>query len=121
MTKQSNTQDKLAVIVRALADKKGLNVLALDVEKESGFTDYMVFVTGTSTQHNRTLSDFTSRTIKTECQSKPLMEGEENAKWILIDSGDVIVHIMLEEVREHYDLEGFWNKSTRVDVKQFLK
>ena len=117
----SNTHKKLEAILQAVDDKKGINITAFEVTEQSGYTDYMVFVSGTSTQHNKTLWDHLVRTLKNSGFSKPMTEGEKEAAWILVDSGDVIVNIMLEEVRQYYDLESVWNASPTVSVETVIQ
>ena len=114
MTK--NDFGKLKTIVDTLNDKKGINIMAFDVDEQSGYTDYMVFVTGTSIQHNKTMGDALARALKTEGFSRPVTEGDKNSKWILIDSGDVVINIMLDEIRHYYDLETLWEDSAKVDL-----
>jgi ribosome-associated protein len=114
MTK--NDYRKLRTIVETLNDKKGINLVAFDVDKQSGYTDYMVFVTGTSIQHNKTMSDAIARALKTDGFSRPIQEGDKNSRWILIDAGDIVVNVMLDEIRHYYDLETLWADSAKVDL-----
>jgi len=112
--------EKLKKVINTLSDKKGINIVAFDVDQKSGYTDYMVFVTGTSIQHNQTMSDALLREIKTAGFIKPLVEGSNAAKWILIDAGDVVVNIMLDELRHYYDLEDIWTDCRKIDVSPYL-
>jgi len=114
MTK--NDHRKLKTIVEVLNDKKGINLMAFDVDEQSGYTDYMIFVTGTSIQHNKTMSDAVARALKTDGFSRPIQEGDKNSKWILIDSGDVVVNVMLDEIRHYYDLETLWTECEKIDL-----
>jgi ribosome-associated protein len=118
MTKKE--MSKLKKVINTLCDKKGVNIVAFDVDKQSGYTDYMVFVTGTSIQHNNTMSDALMRELKTAGFLKPLVEGSNSAKWILIDAGDVVVNIMLDEIRDYYSLEDIWVDSRKVDISSYL-
>lgn len=118
MTKKE--MNKLKKVINTLCDKKGINIITFDVEKQSGYTDHMVFVTGTSTQHNQTMSEALIRELKTEGFMKPLVEGANSAKWILIDAGDIIVNIMLDEIRGYYSLEDIWFESSKVDISPYL-
>ncbi|MBP5406912.1 ribosome silencing factor [bacterium] len=113
--------EKLETILRTLSDKKGVNIMAFDVEKKSGYTDVIVFVTGTSTQHNTTMADSLLRELKNAGFAKPLIEGETSAKWILVDAGSVIVNIMLEELRDYYSLEDIWNGCSKIDVTPYIQ
>ena len=113
--------EKLETVIRTLSDKKGVNIMAFDVEKKSGYTDVMVFVTGTSTQHNTTMADSLLRELKNAGFAKPLVEGETSAKWILVDAGSVVINIMLEELRDYYSLEDIWNGCAKIDVSSYIQ
>lgn len=112
--------EKLGSVLRILADKKGVNIAVFDVDKKSGYTDFMVFVTGTSTQHNITMSDALLTGLKADGFTKPLIEGQASAKWVLVDAGSVVINIMLEELRDYYSLEDIWTGCPRVDTKPYL-
>lgn len=112
---------KLRAIVMALDEKKAVNTAVFSIEASSGYTDYMIVVTGTSTQHNRTLADHTLRVLKEAGFSGASSEGEQHARWILVDAGSVIVHIMLDELRDYYDLESLWPKAPRVDISAMIR
>lgn len=71
-------------------------------------TDYMVIVTGTSTQHLRTLSSRLQEAARNNNLTVIGCEGEEAAEWVLIDLGDAVVHLMLQAVRDYYALEKLW-------------
>ncbi len=116
MVKKIDTNEKLQTLFTAIEEKKGVNVTAFDVKEHSGFTDVMVFVTGTSVQHNKTLAEWIQRTLRKAGFAKPLTEGSDRATWILIDAGDIVCHVMLEEVRHYYDLESVWSSSKRIDI-----
>lgn len=111
---------KLNVIVTALEEKKGVNLTILSVDRLSGYTDHLIFVTGTSVQHNRTLAEHTLRSLKSKGIGKYSAEGEQNARWILIDAGSVVVQIMLDEIREYYDIESIWRDAPRLDPREVL-
>jgi len=119
--KKSDTESKLKIIVKALDDKKGINIVVFNVGVESGYTDYMVYVTGSSSQHNKTLGDYLFRELKSEGFLKPHAEGSDSGKWILVDAGDVIVHIMLDDLRAYYDLEGIWHESKMVSTDGLIE
>lgn len=111
---------KLKTVLVTLFEKKGINVTVFDVDKQSGYTDFMVFVTGTSVQHNSTMSDSLLQALKSAGFGKPLIEGAGNAKWILVDAGSVVINIMLEELRGYYDLESIWSHCNKVDIKSYV-
>ncbi len=101
----------LAVIREALEDAKGVDILTLDVRKLTDVTDYMVITTGTSDRHVRTLSDRVQELMKRKNWTPLGVEGETAMDWVLVDYVDIVVHIMRERARRHYDLEGLWDDS----------
>ena len=92
----------------AVANLKGLEVSEIDVRGKTSVCDYLVIVSGTSTRHVKSIADEVMReSKKLDCQ--PLgVEGEREAEWVLVDLGDVVVHVMLPRVREFYALERLW-------------
>ena len=100
--------DRAQQVAQALADKGGLEVLVLDLITEAAFTDFFVIATGTSDRHLRTLADVTIETAR-ELGDRPLgVEGAKTGRWVLVDLGDVVVHLFRREVREFYSLERLW-------------
>ena len=107
---------KAAVIVEAAEERKGLDVLALDVREVASFADTFVLATGTSDRHVRSVSDAIKAALEQHGE-KPLgIEGYDEGRWVLIDCGDVIVHVFQEEVREHYDLERLWSDASQLQL-----
>lgn len=95
-------------ILDALEDGKGHDIQALDVTTLTSITDYMVLVSGTSNRHVKSLVDQVIDTAKSGGNKVLGVEGRENNEWVLVDLGDVIVHVMQKEAREFYDLERLW-------------
>jgi ribosome-associated protein len=95
-------------IVNALEDGKGQNILSIDVTKLTPITDYMVLVSGSSNRHVKALVDQTIEAVKALGEPVKGVEGRENYEWVLIDLGDVIVHVMQKDAREFYELERLW-------------
>jgi len=89
-------------------DLKGKDITALDVKGKASFTDHMIFVTGTSTRHVKSIAQCIVDDIKKAGCTVLSMEGEEDAQWVLVDLGDVVVHVMTQETRERYQLEELW-------------
>ena len=96
------------LIVAALDDRKGRSILALDVTKLTDVTDYMVLASGTSARHVRALVDSLRETAKRRAVHVLGVEGQETGKWVLVDLGDVVIHVMDAETRAFYDLERLW-------------
>ncbi len=99
------------LIIDALDDMKGQSISCIDVSKLTSITDFMVIVTGTSNTHTRALADSTVKKAR-ELDVKVIgVEGRLQAEWVLVDLGDVVVHIMTAPVRALYRLEELWNFS----------
>ncbi len=105
---QSEATRKMAL--NALDELKAERVVVLDVRAVASFTDYMIFASGSSTRHVGAIADSVIEAAKNAGQPPLGIEGEEAAEWILVDLGDVIVHIMLPDVRSYYELEKLWGE-----------
>ena len=98
-----------AEVLAALEELKARDVREIDVRGRTGITDFMVIASGTSTRHVKSIADEVIKFAK-RCGVMPLgVEGEREAEWVLVDLGDVIVHVMLPRVREFYGLERLWS------------
>jgi len=106
----------LARLCREFAEnKKAENVVVLDVRKLTQVTDYFVFATGGSVPHVRAIVDEISEKLRETHHTRALaVDGASNSSWIVIDYASVIVHVMREEIRRHYDLESLWSDAPKV-------
>ncbi|MEJ1095940.1 MULTISPECIES: ribosome silencing factor [unclassified Pseudoxanthomonas] len=100
--------DLLANVHAAVEELKAKDVVEIDVRGKSSVTDYLIIASGTSTRHVKSIADEVVKFAK-KLDVMPLgVEGEREAEWVLVDLGDVIVHVMLPRVREFYALERLW-------------
>ena len=98
----------LASVHAALEELKAKDAVEIDVRGKSSVADYLVIASGTSTRHVKSIADEVVKFAK-KLDVMPLgVEGEREAEWVLVDLGDVIVHVMLPRVREFYALERLW-------------
>jgi len=97
-------------VVNALEEGKGLDITALEVSNLTSITDYMVLVSGTSNRHVKALVDQSIEAAKAFGEVPRGVEGRESYEWVLLDIGDVIVHVMQKDAREFYDLERLWSE-----------
>ncbi|MBA3660374.1 MAG: ribosome silencing factor [Gammaproteobacteria bacterium] len=96
------------IALSALDELKGIEVVEMDVRDLTSITDYMIMCTGRSTRHVKALADEVARQAKAHDASFVRMEGERTSEWILVDLGDVVVHVMLAATRSFYSLEDLW-------------
>ncbi len=113
-----NAEELKSIAIAALEDLKAVDISVLDVRNMTSITDYMIVAGGTSNRHVKSLTANVIEKIK-EHGVKPLgVEGEKDAQWCLVDVGDVVVHVMLPEVREFYQLEKFWSMDSASSGEQ---
>ena len=106
----------------AITDKKGDDILILDVEALVGYAAYFVIASARSERQVSAISDHVVRQLRTTQQVRPLgTEGASRSKWALIDFGDVVVHVFREDQREFYDLEGLWQDAPRVEYQPAVR
>jgi ribosome-associated protein len=95
-------------IVAALDDLKAVNTVTLDVRPLTDVMDFMVITSGTSNRHVKSLASHVSVEAKKQGMAPMGTEGEDAGEWVLVDFGDVVVHVMLPATRDFYDLERLW-------------
>ncbi len=106
------TEELKTLVVAALEDLKGVDIKVLDVQGKTSVTDIMVIAAGTSTRQVKALAYNVVEKVK-EHGVRPLgVEGQQESGWVLVDLGDVVVHVMLPEVRDFYNLEKLWGEET---------
>lgn len=104
-----NSDELADLIVDALDDVKGQNIVKLNVKNLTTVTDYMIVASGTSSRHVQALVDNVADKAK-QAGHRPIgTEGEEGGEWVLLDLEDALVHVMLPKVREFYNLEKLWS------------
>lgn len=92
---------------------KGVDVRVIDVRELTSITDRMVVVSGTSTRHVKALADYVVLQAKEQGYKALGVEGETTAEWVLVDLADVVVHVMMPEIRDFYALEKLWSVGGR--------
>lgn len=102
-------EELLKAIEKVVDERKGQNITILDVRGKTTITDYMVLVTGTSERHARSLCEYVAEKVKELGVEHSGFEGQEGSEWILLDLGDVILHVMTAQAREFYQLEKLWS------------
>ncbi len=105
-------------ILQELDDAKAVDVLELDIRALTQIADWMVVASGTSTRHVLALAERLREAGVKHGQKPTGVEGDNEGEWVLMDFGDLIVHLMLPATREFYDLEGVWNERLGIRVSQ---
>jgi ribosome-associated protein len=108
---------KLNDIAQAIYDKKGFNILVLDVRSICSMTDYFVIAEGTVDRHVKALSQAITDELAKQGQHPLYVEGQQEGDWIVLDYGDFVIHLFIPDLREKYALEELWQKGQIVDVQ----
>lgn len=99
----------LGLVERSLGEDKALNVATIDLAGKTTIADYMVVASGTSNRHVGAIADHLGQRLKDAGHGRVAVEGARQCDWVLVDAGDVIVHIFRPEVRSFYSLEKMWS------------
>ena len=104
-------------IISKVFDRKAIDVLSIDVNNVSSYADYFIICSGTSDRHVQAIAEGVANELKNEEQVNPLgIEGLQSSQWVLVDYGDVILHVFHEYTRNIYDLEGLWRDVDQVVI-----
>ena len=105
-----DSSDKLlGLVLETLDEAKALDVMSIDLAGKSSIADYMVISSGRSNRHVGAIADQLIKKLKKETDFSAKVEGLPHCDWVLIDGGDIVVHIFRPEVREFYNLEKMWS------------
>lgn len=111
-------EELAGVAARIAADAKAEDLVVLDVRGISSFTDFFVIMSGRSTRHVQGLAEAIEGELRSKRVSTKHSEGLRDGKWVLLDFGEMVVHIFYHESRQFYDLEGLWHDAPRMDVEK---
>lgn len=113
--------EMVKLAVKAMDDKKAEDIKILDIQGVSVIADYFVIASGNNQNQVQAIVDNVEETLGRAGYEPKQIEGTRNSTWILMDYGDIIIHIFDQENRLFYDLEKIWGDGKNVDVKDFLK
>jgi len=113
--------NKLEIIVKALDDKLGEDIVAIDMEMASPIYDTFVICSASNERLMSALRDSVEESMAENGFDVKKIEGRRNSKWLLMDYGDIIVHIFDQDERASYNLEKLWSDMPRIDVSGYLK
>ena len=109
--------DRALLCAAQVLEKKAFQVRVLDVRKISSLTDFIVLASGGSDRQVQAAADTVHQHLKHEHGVRPLgVEGMNEGRWVLVDYGDVMVHVFQEPVRQFYDLDGLWRDAVEVQL-----
>jgi ribosome-associated protein len=111
---QPDADKTLNMILSRLDDMKAEETVTIDLRGKSAFSDYMIVTSGRANRHVGAIAENVAKGLKETGVKSIHIEGLPNCDWVLIDSGDVIVHVFRPEVREFYNLERLWTQSPTV-------
>ena len=105
---QTEKTKMIDIVLHSLEEAKAEQTVAIDIAGKSSLADHMVVTSGRSNRHVSAVADQVMRALRDNGFDKPRVEGLPHADWVLVDGGDVIVHIFRPEVREFYNIEKMW-------------
>ena len=114
--KELDSKEKAVLIARAVLEKKATDLLVLDVREISTLADYFVICSGNNTRQVKAIAEEVDYRLSLEREYYLRVEGFPECRWVLMDYGDIIVHIFEPETREFYDLDGLWGDAPRLQV-----
>ncbi len=109
--------ERIEAALRAADDKKAVNSIVLDLQKVADFTSFFMITSGTNTRQVQAISDGIADELRNIKVRPTRVEGYNTAEWILMDYGDIIIHIFEQKAREFYDLERLWRDARRVPIQ----
>ena len=114
----SLSHEQAIFIAQAAQDKKAEDVLVLEVGELTSIADFFIFASGESARQVRGLASFIEKEMTLRYHTHPVIEGKETATWILLDYGDIIVHIFRSDIRQYYALEKMWADAPQISIPE---
>jgi ribosome-associated protein len=117
----SSSKEKAFLCARALLDRKAIDLVILEVKDLSSFTDYFLICSGNSDRQVQAIATHVEEKLGKEGLRTFGMEGKREGRWVLLDYGDVVIHVFYHPVREFYDLERLWSEAPRLELPPVKK
>ncbi|MBX7056095.1 MAG: ribosome silencing factor [Pyrinomonadaceae bacterium] len=112
---------ELQLAIKCISDKKGVDIVALDLRDIASFTEFFVITSGTNQRQVQAIADEIGEGLKKQMDARPVrVEGYSAAEWVLLDYGDFIIHVFNSESREFYDLARLWRDARPVKLPEGL-
>jgi ribosome-associated protein len=112
-----DSQRTAVAAARAALEKKAEEVVVLDLRGVSGYTDFLVIGSGQSDRQVESIAESVAKELKAQGHRVVGSEGQRGGRWVLLDFGDVVVHVFHQDERSHYDLEGLWADAPRIEIE----
>ena len=109
--------DKARLCLKLIMERKALDPLLLEVEELTSFADYFVIASGNSARQVQAISRHVKQKMRDAGFRSDGVEGEQEGHWVLLDYGDVVIHLFYQPIREFYDLEGLWIEASRMSLE----
>ncbi|MGB0732757.1 MAG: ribosome silencing factor [Pontibacterium sp.] len=106
----------ISLVESVLGDMKAKDLNMLDVRGKSSVTDYMIVASGTSSRHVMAIAQEVSEQVKKAGLQPMGVEGQQVGDWVLVDLGDLVVHVMMPDARSFYDIERLWSTSAKTEA-----
>lgn len=106
------------LVVKSLDDDKAYDIEVIDLEKQSAIADYIIIASGTSSTHVKAIAEKLKDRLVARGTKEIRIEGATQGDWVILDAGDIIVHVFRPEVREFYNIEKMWSMVTLPNNKQ---
>lgn len=112
--------DLVEKIVRILDEKKAEDIVAIQIDELTILSDYFIIATGTSNTHVRSLAEEVEDRLQKEAGVEPAAVEGRATGWVLMDYGEVLVHLFTKDAREYYNLERLWTDGSQLDLRALL-
>ena len=115
-----SSKDLAISVCKALADKRGKDIVALYVREKTDLCDYFVIASGNSSTQTRTLAEEVEYQMSQAGVEPTRKEGYNGSNWVILDYSDVVVHVFYKETRDYYQLERLWSDGERIDIEKYV-
>ena len=112
------TLDKALLCLKIIKERKALNPVMFEVGKLTSITDYFLVTSGNSSRQVQAIARHLNRRMREEGFRAYGVEGEKEGHWVLMDYGDIVIHIFFQPMREFYDLEGLWIEAPKIELDE---
>lgn len=112
------SREKALIAIEAALDKKALEPVLLDVSEQNSYTDFILVLSGSSDRHVQSIAEGIEETFGLTLGWRPIgSEGKNEGRWVLLDYGELVIHVFYHPLRDFYDLEGLWCDAPRIPVE----